>query len=257
MTIPSTEKCLNCDHLLQPSFKYCPNCSQKVAFSYQLKELFTHFLNDYFTFDSKIGRSIIPLLTRPGYLTLQFLAGKRERYIQPLRLFIFLSIIFFLLLSISVSIKDTSVTSSIESSAVTGGFDDAFWDRFFGALLPKLFFVLLPLFALILALLYRRKRLNLITHFLFALHYHSTVFFVGILYELSSLVFATKELYTLNSILLSCTAAYLLFYLLKALMKVYHDNWKKTLLKLSILGFLYLTLLFSFTFILFALSINY
>lgn len=257
MTIPSTEKCLNCNHLLAPSFKFCPNCSQKVAFSYRLKELFTHFLNDYFTFDSKIGRSIKPLLTRPGYLTLQFLAGKRERYIQPLRVFIFLSIVFFLLLSISVSVKDTSLSDTVGSSAMDGAFDDAFWNRFFGALLPKLFFILLPLFALMLALLYRRKRLNLLTHFLFALHFHSTVFFVGIVYELCSLLFATFEWYTVNSILIICVAIYLLIYLLKAMRIVYRDNWKKTILKLAILGFLYLILLLSFTFLLFALSINY
>jgi hypothetical protein len=138
-----------------------------------------------------------------------------------------------------------------------GAFDDAFWNRFFGALLPKLFFILLPLFALMLALLYRRKRLNLLTHFLFALHFHSTVFFVGIVYELCSLLFATFEWYTVNSILIICVAIYLLIYLLKAMRIVYRDNWKKTILKLAILGFLYLILLLSFTFLLFALSINY
>tara|TARA_R110002049_G_scaffold251627_5_gene426036 strand:- start:10740 stop:11537 length:798 start_codon:yes stop_codon:yes gene_type:complete len=256
ITKQSVEKCDNCQYELNETFKYCPNCSQKVAFSYRLSELFSHFLSDYFTFDSKIGRSLLPLLTRPGYLTKQFLIGKRESYIQPLRLFIFLSIIFFLSLSLSVSLNgdDSAVVSSVNPS---NGFGDAFWDRFFGSLLPKLFFFLLPLFSLILALLYRRKRENLLTHFLFALHFHSTVFLVGIIYELLSLGFAQMELYILNSILLISAFFYLLYYLYRGLMIVYSDNWKKTFLKMGILGILYALLLVTSTFILFALSINY
>lgn len=255
-TIESIKKCENCDYDLDSFFKYCPNCSQKIAFSYRLNELFTHFLSDYFTFDSKIGRSLLPLLTRPGYLTCQFLSGKRESYIQPLRLFIFLSIIFFLFLSFSGSLN-TDQLSEVNRVASSNGLGDAFWDRFFGSLLPKLFFFLLPLFGLILAFLYRRKKENLLTHFLFALHFHSTVFLVGIIYELLSLGFAQLELYALNTVLLVSAFVYLLYYLFRGLMMVYSDNWKKTFLKMGILGILYALLLISSTFILFALSINY
>ena len=256
-TIQTTQNCENCQFELEEKFNYCPNCSQKIAFSNKLGELFSHFLSDYFTFDSKIGRSIIPLITQPGYLTQQFLSGKRERYIQPLRLFIFLSILFFLSLSLSVDIRIDEFSETMNEPIVSNGFGDAFWDRYFGSLLPKLFFFLLPLFALMVALLYRKKRLNLLTHFLFALHFHSTVFLIGIIYEILSLGFARFELYFFNSILLFFSFAYLLYYLWKALMVVYSDDWKKTTLKMGILGVLYSLLLICSTIILFALSINY
>lgn len=256
-TIQTIQNCENCQFELEKTFKYCPNCSQKIDFSNKLGELYSHFLSDYFTFDSKIGRSIIPLITRPGYLTQQFLAGKREHYIQPLRLFIFLSILFFLMLSLSVDMRVDEFSETMKEPVLSNGLGDAFWDRFFGSLLPKLFFFLLPLFAAIVALLYRKKRLNWLTHFLFALHFHSTVFLIGIIYEIVSLGFARFDLYFLNSILLGCSFAYLLYYLWKALMVVYSDNWKKTTLKMGILGVLYSLLLICSTIILFALSINY
>lgn len=251
------EKCENCYFELNEEHIYCPKCSQKVAFSYKLRELFSHFLSDYFTFDSKIGRSVLPLLTKPGYLTEQFLDGKREKYIQPLRLFIFLSILFFLLLSLSVNISSDEFTHSLDQSVSDATFGDDFWDRFFGSLLPKLFFVLLPLFALLLSLLYRSKKRYLITHFLFALHFHSTIFFIGILYEVLSLTFAQMGYYVLNSYLLVISFIYLLTYLFRALKAVYKDSWKMTFLKVGILGILYSLLLICSTFMLFALSINY
>jgi hypothetical protein len=256
-TTKTIEKCENCQYELNESFNYCPNCSQKVAFSNKLSELFSHFLSDYFTFDSKIGRSLKPLLTRPGYLTQQFLIGKREHYIQPLRMFIFLSILFFLLLSISGSLRTEQLVDSVNQTALNSAFGDAFWDRFFGSLLPKLFFFLLPVFALMVALLFRKKQLNLLTHFLFAIHFHSTVFLIGIIYELTSIGFAQLGYYFVNTILLILAFIYLIFNLWKALMVVYKDNWKKTSLKMGILGILYLLLLTCSTFILFALSINH
>lgn len=66
-----------------------------------LKELFKDFLGDYFTFDSKVFRSIGPLLFRPGQLTIAFNAGKRIRYIHPLRMYLLVSLVFFFLLSMS------------------------------------------------------------------------------------------------------------------------------------------------------------
>jgi len=253
----SVLKCENCQYELNESFNYCPNCSQKVAFSNKLSELFSHFLSDYFTFDSKIGRSLRPLLTRPGYLTQQFISGKREHYIQPLRMFIFLSILFFLLLSISASLRTDQLVDSINQTTLDSDFGDAFWDRFFGALLPKLFFFLLPIFALMLALLYRKKRFNLQTHFLFSLHFHSTVFLIGIIYELTSIGIAQMGYYFVNTTLLVLAIIYLIFNLWKALKVVYKDNWKKTSLKMGILGILYALLLICSTFILFALSLNH
>ena len=47
--------------------------------------------------DSRIFRSILPFLFRPGFLTREYLAGKRKTYMSPFRLYLLLSVIFFFL----------------------------------------------------------------------------------------------------------------------------------------------------------------
>lgn len=151
-------RCLNCETSLQSDFEFCPTCGQEVESDSNLKSLFRHFLSDYFIFDSKIVRSLQPLITKPGFLTIEYLKGKRANYIAPLRMFIFLSIIFFLLLSISSS-------GNIQYTDAAA-LDDDFYNKFFENRLPKLFFVLLPLFALIISLLYKKQKMRNVNAFL-------------------------------------------------------------------------------------------
>ena len=56
---------------------------------------------DYFHFDSKFFRTILPLIFKPGFLTREFMKGKRKSYLEPFRLFLVISIIYFLLLPYS------------------------------------------------------------------------------------------------------------------------------------------------------------
>lgn len=50
---------------------------------------------DLFEIDSRLWRTIIPLLIRPGRLTLDYLEGRRARYMPPFRMYLVLSVIFF------------------------------------------------------------------------------------------------------------------------------------------------------------------
>ena len=90
------KNCLNCGHHVE--FHYCSSCGQP---NLELKEPFWHFIGHsighYFHFDSKFFKTLVPLLTKPGQLTLDYLAGKRARYIHPVSLYIFVSIIYFLI----------------------------------------------------------------------------------------------------------------------------------------------------------------
>lgn len=90
------EACPNCQFQFEQSHNFCPNCGQenhdkKVA----IKLLFSDFLADFFTWDSKFLRSMIPLLFRPGNLTKEFLDGKRIRFVRPFRMYIFVSFLYF------------------------------------------------------------------------------------------------------------------------------------------------------------------
>jgi hypothetical protein len=204
------KKCRNCNNSLPEEAAFCPACGQATHGEEDMLSFFKHFLNDYFTFDSKIFRSIRPLFAKPGFLTLEYLAGRRVSYIPPLRLFIFSSIIFFLLLS---------VLDQGEGVQVAG--DEAYWDNFFESWLPKLFFLLSPLFALLLAFLFKKRHGSMLVHFLFSLHFHATLFSAGLLYLILSWLFAQFDLLFLNQILLASFGIFILTYLFRALSKVY------------------------------------
>lgn len=88
--------CLNCGSHVESH--YCSNCGQP---NLELKESFwgfiSHSIGHYFHFDNKFFQTLSPLLTKPGQVTLDYLAGKRARYINPVSMYIFVSIVYFLI----------------------------------------------------------------------------------------------------------------------------------------------------------------
>jgi hypothetical protein len=88
--------CLNCGtELAGPFCYYCgqPDKNLLRFFPVLLREL----LEDFLDFDSRFARTMKPLLFHPGKLTRDYLDGRRFRYTPPLRLYIFASMIFFLI----------------------------------------------------------------------------------------------------------------------------------------------------------------
>ncbi|MFD2287309.1 DUF3667 domain-containing protein [Pedobacter petrophilus] len=87
--------CLNCGSHVEKH--YCSNCGQP---NLELKESFwgfiSHSIAHYFHFDNKFFQTLSPLLTKPGRVTLDYLDGKRARYINPVSMYIFVSIVYFL-----------------------------------------------------------------------------------------------------------------------------------------------------------------
>lgn len=92
--------CYNC-HKEIGDANYCPNCGQMNSHrQIHLVQLIKELMGDYFTFDSKFFKSIWPLISRPGFLTVEYISGRRAKYIFPLRLYIFTTFLFFLMLSL-------------------------------------------------------------------------------------------------------------------------------------------------------------
>jgi len=87
--------CLNCGSHVEKH--YCSSCGQP---NLELRESFwtfiSHSIAHYFHFDNKFFQTLSPLLTKPGQVTLDYLAGKRARYINPVSMYIFVSIVYFL-----------------------------------------------------------------------------------------------------------------------------------------------------------------
>jgi hypothetical protein len=89
--------CLNCGSELQG--KFCHNCGQE---NLQIKESFGHMVNhavsDYFHFDQQFFHTLKPLLLKPGNLTIEYMAGRRAQYLHPVKMYIFISLVFFVLI---------------------------------------------------------------------------------------------------------------------------------------------------------------
>ncbi len=106
------DNCLNCGHPLENSYNFCPECGQEnTSQLLSIKNLIVDFLNNYFAFDSKLGRSIHHFFLRPGFLTLRFNEGKRVRYVHPLRLYLVISVFFFFMLTylLTLQLEDSSI----------------------------------------------------------------------------------------------------------------------------------------------------
>jgi len=82
--------------------KFCPDCGQankgnKITFKSFVFEIF----NGFFNFEAKFWNTIIPLLTKPGKVSIDYINGKRQRYANPFRFYLTVSILFFLILGLS------------------------------------------------------------------------------------------------------------------------------------------------------------
>lgn len=87
--------CLNCGHIVEEHF--CPHCGQEnIVVKEDAFHMVSHAIADYFHFEHKFFGTLRPLLLKPGQLTKEYVAGKRVSFIHPIRLYIFVSIVFFL-----------------------------------------------------------------------------------------------------------------------------------------------------------------
>jgi hypothetical protein len=81
--------------------KYCGSCGQRLEPPvHSLGHFLTVAMEDVTHADSRLWRTLGALLFKPGYLTREFLAGRRARYLPPVRLYLVLSVAFFLCASL-------------------------------------------------------------------------------------------------------------------------------------------------------------
>jgi hypothetical protein len=91
--------CLNCDHLVEE--RYCPNCGQENTLSRKtFHHLFIHFFEDLTHYDNSFWRTIFYLFFKPAALTKAYMSGKRMSFLGPVRLYIFISFVTFLTISL-------------------------------------------------------------------------------------------------------------------------------------------------------------
>jgi len=96
--IREDKTCLNCRHVVEQ--KFCPNCGQENSDTRKtFHHLFVHFFEDLTHYENAFWKTIKNLLVKPSTLTKEYLSGKRLSYLAPVRLYIFISFITFLLIA--------------------------------------------------------------------------------------------------------------------------------------------------------------
>ncbi len=277
----SEKNCLNCGAYVEE--QYCSQCGQEnVETRESFGHLVSHLFSDLTHYDSKLFTTLKDLLFKPGSLTREWLAGRRANYLHPVRMYVFVSFLYFLVtlsldssehraeLEIAATAKtelrqeltdslrlmlssqpNKSVRDNIKDSVVKHiisavkkdsvnlktatvlfnityqdlvAFDSAqkslpeqkrqkgikpwlyhHWLNTYrlygkkGAILlaggrtlhfvPKMMFILLPLFALLLKLFYNRKKYLYVDHVIFSIHFHTAVFLIFLVVTVVSLIF--------------------------------------------------------------------
>src|SRR4249919_1945025 len=100
--------CQNCgEPLLGP---HCYRCGQPVnGLVRHFSSILGDFLDSVLNIDARIFRTLGPLFTRPAYLSLEYFAGRRVRYVSPVRLFVFLSIVTFFIAQLMLNLGDDMI----------------------------------------------------------------------------------------------------------------------------------------------------
>lgn len=323
------KSCLNCNAEIQG--RYCHNCGQEnIEPKESVLDLISHFFKDITHFDGKFFSSLKYLITKPGFLSTEYMMGRRASYINPIRMYVFTSAIFFLIFFSVLKIDPNSIVTTdmkgktyAQIEAMDSLAFDAFtknvnkedgkpaipmdrveFKKYFDSLnnhgnfqftpgqyrskaqydsllqsgkkkhnwferqlvyknieinekfkghrqeilstfssillhsLPQMLFILLPLFAGILKLLYiRRKNYYYVDHGIFSLHFYIFCFIIMLL------IFGFGEInrmlhwgiITFIEVLLSFGT---LFYLYKAMRNFYKQRRAKTVFKFFMLCFL-------------------
>ena len=275
-----TASCKNCGASTRGNF--CHECGQATHLHVPSAREFLHeFVSHYVALEGKLWRSLKLLFFKPGLLSREYIEGRRVRYVEPLRLYLTFSIIFFFLFKLSgVEIYNNDSAGSPAAPAVSapansappsaapaasrgrvelsdsdrevareagtvhprlgqatenlirlarGGNNEAVKRAFF-SYTPYAIFLLMPVFALLLKLLYLGSGRRYGEHFLFALHSNAFAFFT-----LSLFIVADGWSFVRFLLL-----AWLVFYLPTAMRRVYGGSRLRTALRWIVLLVLHL-----------------
>ena len=284
--------CQNCGNVLRGKDKFCSECGQNrlEEEDFSVRKFLIESFGDFFHFESKLTHSLIPLLLKPGYLTLEFMKGRRQRYFQPFKMLLFISVFYFIITGLDLDrfsynaqknkkqtqtsksnitinfnngdkiidslnkiptdslkkiIEDKSIDNLLKDDTKASRFDRYLYklavkfkmngaEKFVKELnhyISKLLFLLIPLFALLLKILYIRRKRKYFEHLVFSLHFHSFIFMLFILVEFISLLINKMQI---------IYAPLIFIYLFVALKIFYGQSVFKTLMKNIILHIVYI-----------------
>ena len=112
------KNCLNCGTTVIG--KYCHVCGQEnIEPKESVWHLISHFFNDITHFDGKFFTSLKDLIFRPGFLSKEYMNGKRVSYLNPIRMYLFTSFVFFLIFFSAVNVNENGIIADISVKGKT------------------------------------------------------------------------------------------------------------------------------------------
>ena len=116
----SQNQCPNCLTKLQIDSKFCRHCGQEQTnLHIGFWELVKDFFSNNFNFDARLLVTLRHLLVNPGFLAIEFAAGRRAAYVPPVRLYLFISFVYFLVLGLDLGELFNPPSKSIEATPNT------------------------------------------------------------------------------------------------------------------------------------------
>ncbi|HAF29150.1 MAG TPA: hypothetical protein DCG75_08900 [Bacteroidales bacterium] len=89
--------------------RFCPSCGQSNKdFNKPIKEIVGD-LFDSINLDIRLLKTLLPFFTKPGFLTQEYFNGRRKKYVPPMRMYMFFSILFFFLIQYTGSDKSKNI----------------------------------------------------------------------------------------------------------------------------------------------------
>lgn len=204
-------RCKNCEHALSADARFCDACGQSVKeFSRPWLEIVREVVRETLDLDGRMFQSLVLLMTRPGFLSAEYIRGRRVSYTPPVRMYLVISLLFFLVLPLILP-EPRNVSPDHQFSV---------------DLYSKGMFVMLPVFALLLKLFYRRSFYW--DHLVFSVYLFSASYVVfAFLLSLETLADEYLPIALVQFVLL----LYMVGYWLLALRNVYEENWLRTVFK--------------------------
>ena len=260
--------CLNCGSPLHGSF--CSACGQRaVPENPTVSELAGDAWQELSGYDGRIAATIRGLF-RPGYLTREYIAGRRARYLSPIRLYLIVSVLYFVVAAATPNLPTRSgeinmpggvrigvmrsnngpdlseedrkemlasaerAPALIRTFLVSVASDPVGFRTRVITIMPRVFFALLPVFAAIVALFYRGRRFP--TALVFAAHLHAFAFTAFTLSEAAKML-GSIPVAVAGSVIVTIWFA---GYALLAARAVFGGGWTITILKAVGIGLVYL-----------------
>jgi hypothetical protein len=220
--------CKNCRHELEGA--YCSSCGQRdIDLERPIWGLIAETLKEAFEVDGRSALTVKALFRSPGMLTSEFLVGRRRTYTSPLRLYLTISILFFIF---AAWLAQSGI---MLEPGQDPHFDAAIQAGFLSDDLPRLMFVLLPVFALLLKVVYINRLY--FDHLIFSLHLHSAA------YVILAMMMPLEALANRHTILLVLQVAILVYffaYFVMAMRRVYQSNWPGVAVRSTLVLFVYM-----------------